>query len=71
MSTGTQPIQPNNDALTIAMDALKQSGGDAKAAFYNLAKQKGADPDQTLKQIQAMGDLKSVVMNMFGGSDIS
>ncbi len=35
-----------------AMDLVKQNGGDAKAAFYNLAKQKGVNPDDILNQLR-------------------
>ena len=35
-----------------AMDLVKQNGGDAKAAFYNLAKQKGVNPDDILNQFR-------------------
>jgi len=31
---------------------LQQSGGDPKAAFYNLARQKGVNPDDVLKMIK-------------------
>lgn len=35
-----------------AMNLIKQNGGDAKAAFYNLAKQKGVNPDDILSQLR-------------------
>ena len=35
-----------------AMDVIKQNGGDAKTAFYNLAKQKGINPDDILNQLR-------------------
>lgn len=35
-----------------AMQLIQQSGGDAKAAFYNLARQKGVDPDQLLSMLK-------------------
>lgn len=31
---------------------LQQSGGDPKAAFYNLARQKGVNPDDVLKMLR-------------------
>lgn len=34
------------------MELIKQSGGDPKAAFYNLAKQKGVDPNQILNMFR-------------------
>lgn len=35
-----------------AMQLIQQSGGDARAAFYNLARQKGIDPDQLLSMLR-------------------
>ena len=35
-----------------AMDLIKQNGGDARTAFYNLAKQKGVNPDDILNQLR-------------------
>jgi len=35
-----------------AMNLIQQSGGDAKAAFYALARQKGVDPDQLLSMLR-------------------
>ena len=35
-----------------AMDLVKQNGGDAKAAFYNLAKQRGVNPEDILSQLR-------------------
>ena len=35
-----------------AMNLVKQNGGDARAAFYNLAKQKGINPDDILNQLR-------------------
>ena len=35
-----------------AMQLIQQSGGDAKAAFFNLARQKGVDPDQLLSMLK-------------------
>ena len=34
-----------------AMKLVEQNGGDAKATFYNLAKQKGVNPDDILSQL--------------------
>ena len=34
---------------------INQNGGDAKAAFYSLAKQKGVDPEAILQQVRNMG----------------
>ena len=35
-----------------AMNLIQQAGGDARAAFYNLARQKGVDPDQILSMLR-------------------
>lgn len=35
-----------------AMELVQQNGGDARAAFYNLAKQKGVNPDDILNQLR-------------------
>ena len=35
------------------MQVVQQNGGDAKSAFYNLARQKGVDPDTVLQQIRS------------------
>ena len=36
------------------MQYINQNGGNAEAAFYNLAKEKGVDPKEVLSQIQTM-----------------
>lgn len=35
-----------------AMDLVQQSGGDAKAAFYKLAQQRGVDPNEILNALR-------------------
>lgn len=35
-----------------AQQLIQQNGGDAKAAFYNLAQQMGVDPEQILSQLR-------------------
>lgn len=34
------------------MNVVQQNGGDARQAFYNLAKQKGVDPNDILNQLR-------------------
>jgi hypothetical protein len=34
------------------MNYISQNGGDAKTAFYNMAAQKGIDPDSILKTLR-------------------
>lgn len=38
----------NNPNYNAVMELIKQNGGDAKAAFYNLAKEKGVNPEDIL-----------------------
>lgn len=35
-----------------AMNLIQQAGGDARAAFYSFARQKGVDPDQILSMLK-------------------
>ena len=35
-----------------AMQLIQQAGGDPRAAFYALARQKGVDPDQVLSMLR-------------------
>lgn len=35
-----------------AMNLIQQAGGDARAAFYNLARQNGVDPDQLISMLK-------------------
>lgn len=44
----------SNPQMQYVMQYIQQNGGDAKAAFYALAKQKGVDPDAILQQAQGM-----------------
>ncbi|MBQ4254273.1 MAG: hypothetical protein II712_05520, partial [Erysipelotrichaceae bacterium] len=37
---------------SMVMNLIQQHGGDARAAFYDLAKQKGADPNQVLEMLK-------------------
>ena len=40
----------NNPQMKQVMDYVNANGGDPKAAFYKLAKEKGVDPEEILKQ---------------------
>lgn len=60
MQAPTQQIQNNFDREAIVENAIQQSGGDAKAAFYMAAKQMGLDPNEVLAQMQSMGDMKTM-----------
>ena len=58
------PAQQTVDPVSIAEEELQQSGGDAKAAFYSLAKKKGVNTDEFLKQISSMGDPSKLLQEM-------
>ena len=49
-----QQMAQSNPQMQQVMQYVQQNGGDAKAAFYALAKQKGIDPDVILQQVQGM-----------------
>ena len=42
----------NNPNFKEVVNYINQNGGDAKTAFYNLAAQKGVDPNSILNQLQ-------------------
>lgn len=42
----------NNPNFKEVMNYINQNGGDAKTAFYNLAAQKGVDPNSVLNQLR-------------------
>ena len=42
----------NNPNFQNVMNYINQNGGDAKTAFYNLAAQKGVDPNSILNQLK-------------------
>ena len=46
----------NNDGkfsqIKQAMDYVRANGGDARAAFYRLAKEKGVDPESILRGLR-------------------
>lgn len=47
-----QNMISQNPKLKEIMNFVNQNGGDAKAAFYALAKQKGVDPEQVLSMLR-------------------
>ena len=49
-----QQMSQGNPQLQQVLQVVQQNGGDAKTAFYNMAKQKGVNPDDVLKQLQGM-----------------
>ena len=42
----------SNPRMKNAMGIIQQMGGDPKTAFYNLAQQKGVDPESILSQLR-------------------
>lgn len=43
----------NNPQLRLALDYIKQNGGNAQQAFYNLAKECGIDPQLILNSLNS------------------
>lgn len=44
-----QQLMMTNPSMQNAMNYIQQNGGNAKAAFYNMAAAKGIDPESILK----------------------
>ena len=47
-----QLMGQGDDRMKQVYDFINQYGGNAETAFYALAKQKGADPNAALQQVQ-------------------
>lgn len=45
-------ILMNNPNINLIMELIKNNGGNLQTAFYNLAKQKGIDPQVVLNELQ-------------------
>lgn len=43
----------NNPQIQQAMNFIKQTGGDPKTAFLNLARQQGYDPQDLINKLQS------------------
>ena len=43
----------NNPQMKQVFDYIQQNGGNAEQALYNIARQKGADPNDAIRQAQA------------------
>ena len=52
LAKGNPMALMNGPQYQQAMNLIQQAGGDAKTAFYNLARQKGIDPDQLLSMLK-------------------
>ena len=44
----------NNPQLQQVMQVVQQNGGNAKAAFYQMAQQRGVDPNTILSQLKGL-----------------
>lgn len=49
-----QQMSASNPQMQQVMQVIQQNGGNAKAAFFNLAQQKGVDPNVILQQLNQM-----------------
>ena len=47
-----QSMMANNPKAAEVTNLIGKHNGDAKAAFYDLAKQQGIDPEEFLKSLQ-------------------
>lgn len=64
----TQVPQISNDVISTVEEAIKQSGGDAKTAFYSMAKQKGVDADAFLRNLSSMGNPMTMLQEMMASN---
>lgn len=44
-------IAMNNPQMSKVMSVIRENGGNAKQAFYNMAQQRGVDPNVILQQL--------------------
>lgn len=44
----------NNPQMRQVIQFINQNGGDAKTAFYNLAQQRGVDPNEILSKLKQL-----------------
>lgn len=47
-----QSIAQSNPQMKQVMDIVNKSGGNPRAAFYKMAKEKGVDPEQVLSMLR-------------------
>lgn len=47
-----QNLASTNPQIQGVMNYIRQNGGDARSAFYNLAAEKGVDPNSILNQLR-------------------
>ena len=60
--------QDQPDPVSYAKNMLQRSGGDARAAFYLAAKEKGVDPNIILNQVKSMGNPQGMIQNALMGN---
>ena len=46
-------MDQNSPQMKQVFDYIQQNGGNEEQALYNLARQKGVDPNEALRQAQA------------------
>lgn len=61
---GFETVQNGQDSVSYAEEMIKRSGGDARAAFYLACKEKGADPNDIIKQIKGMSNPQEAFKNL-------
>ena len=49
-----QQMAQSDPRMQQVSDFVNQNGGDAKAAFYQLARKKGVDPDAFIQQFSGL-----------------
>ena len=47
-----QSLLQSNPQIKQVMEVINQNGGNAKQAFYNMAKQKGVDPNVIINNLK-------------------
>ena len=57
-------IQNGLDREAIVENAIQQSGGDAKTAFYIATREMGLDPNDVLSEMQSMGNMKEMAQKV-------
>ena len=45
-------VNANGSPIQQAMEYIKANGGDARSAFYKLAREKGVDPESVLRRFR-------------------
>lgn len=64
MQQAPSVVNQSSDPVDVATNVLTSTNGDAKAAFYKLAEQKGVDPNQFLSSLSSLGNPTTLIANM-------